>query len=287
LTGGYLIESGPPLASQNSPLPFPKDATKIGRSMKPEPNATASATSKPTQPAAARPDSNPPSDASPTSASSRPPDGPGEASYSGRYRYTEEKVRQYQRRDPGRNAAELRLMSRGLELIPPNLRVLDIPCGYGRVSALLHQKGYHPTAADLSEAMLKAAEHFLKEQKVPCRVEHQDIEALTYEDGEFDAVVCFRLFHHFPNPQIRDRAVREICRVASRFVLLSYFNPGSATFVKRKLENVLIGRKIKKHYTSLSEVSGYFQKYGFHLVKNLAQLPLVHSLHLAVFARNP
>ena len=36
-------------------------------------------------------------------------------------------------------------------------------------------------------------------------IERQDIEAMTYADKAFDTIVCFRLFHHFPDRAIRAR----------------------------------------------------------------------------------
>jgi hypothetical protein len=45
------------------------------------------------------------------------------------------------------------------------------------------------------------------------------------------------------------------------------------------------GRTSAKHSTPLSEVREYFAQAGFGLVKDFAQMPLVHTLHLAVFER--
>ena len=95
------------------------------------------------------------------------------------------------------------------------------------------------------------------------------------------AFVCFRLFHHFPNAEIRQRVVSELCRVARQFVVLSYFSPRSVTSLKRKIT----GRESHRHATPLTEVAGYFEACGFQLVKDFAQLPLLHTLHVAIFER--
>jgi ubiquinone/menaquinone biosynthesis C-methylase UbiE len=116
-------------------------------------------------------------------------------------------------------------------------------------------------------------------------VARQDVERLTYADSQFDTVISFRLFHHFPNAEIRQRAVAELCRVARKFVVLSYFSPASVTSLKRRLRVVMGGRPSEKHPTSLGEVESYFTRAGFRLVKNFAQMPLIHTLHLAVFER--
>jgi SAM-dependent methyltransferase len=201
--------------------------------------------------------------------------------YRGRVKYTREAAQKYQRRKPGKHHAELRLIDKAFQHIPTTHRVLDIPCGGGRVTVHLKKKGYRMTAADLSGDMLSIARQVVGD--VP--VERQDIENLTYANERFDAVLSFRLFHHFPNPEIRQRVVNELCRVAAHHVVLSYFSPMSWTSIKRKLRAARGERKSDKHTTPLAEVTGYFENAGFRLVKDYAQLSLVHTLHVAVFAR--
>jgi hypothetical protein len=89
------------------------------------------------------------------------------------------------------------------------------------------------------------------------------------------------LFHHFPTPEIRQRVVSELCRVAAKSVALSYFSPRSVQSLRRKLS----GKDRDRFATSLSEVEGYFARAGFRLVKDFAQTPFIHTLHLAVFER--
>lgn len=208
-----------------------------------------------------------------------------QAAYSGRTKYDERTARKYQRRKSGKHAAEMRLIDRAFALVPLKHRVLDAPCGGGRVTVHLTRKGYAVTAADLSDAMIEIARENFSKEKLNIAVEKQDIEHFTLPDRSFDTVISFRLFHHFPTPEIRQRVVSELCRVARKFVALSYFSPASVTSVKRKLRTVLGRKGDEKYATPLSEVEGYFQNAGFRLVKDFAQLRLIHTLHLALFER--
>jgi ubiquinone/menaquinone biosynthesis C-methylase UbiE len=201
--------------------------------------------------------------------------------YPGRIKYTEEKSRKYQQRKPGKHRAEIRLIDKAFAHVPKTHRVLDVPCGGGRVTVHLQKQGYRMSAADLSENMIEIARSAVGD----ATVEKQDVERLTYPDRHFDTVVSFRLFHHFPNPEIRQRVVNELCRVAKSNVVLSYFSPVSWTSMKRKFRAARGGRKSDKHATPLSEVTGYFERAGFKLVKDYAQLPVIHTLHVAVFER--
>jgi SAM-dependent methyltransferase len=206
--------------------------------------------------------------------------------YNGRVKYTPEKARAYQIRAERKERAELRLVERAFGIIPRG-RVLDAPCGGGRVTLMLAGLGYKMTAADLSDAMLEITREKVAASSLKIPVEKQDLEHLSYPDLHFDAIISFRLFHHFPNAEIRQRVVTELCRVAKDFVALSYFSPYSYTSLDRKWRAARGGRKSQKHSTSLSEVKSYFEKCGFELVRDFARLNLIHTLHLAVFRRRP
>jgi len=206
--------------------------------------------------------------------------------YNGRVKYTPEKARAYQVRAERKEKAELRLVERAFAIIPRG-QVLDAPCGGGRVTMMLAGLGYKMTAADLSDAMLEITREKITANGLKIPVEKQDLEHLTYPDHHFDAIISFRLFHHFPNDEIRQRVVTELCRVAKGFVALSYFSPYSYTSLDRKWRAARGGRKSQKHSTSLREVKSYFEKCGFELVRDFARLNLIHTLHLAVFRRRP
>jgi ubiquinone/menaquinone biosynthesis C-methylase UbiE len=207
------------------------------------------------------------------------------AAYRGRTKYDETAAAKYQVRRESKNRAEMRLVERAFAAIPRDARVLDVPCGGGRVTIHLLQRGYTVSSGDLSESMLSIARESIVHAGFPADVQRQDIEQLNYPDQAFDAVICFRLFHHFPDATIRQRTVKELCRVARRWVALSYFSPASVTSIKRKLRAAMGGRKAEHYPTSLSEVSGYFDRCGFKLAKDFAQMPLVHTMHLALFQR--
>ena len=210
--------------------------------------------------------------------------GPKSA-YGARTKYDERKAHKYQHRNPARDRAEMRMVDRAFAAIPKTHRVLDVPCGGGRIALRLGAHGYRVAAGDLSEAMLAIARQRATEAGLHCPVEKLDVEQLSHGDRAFDTIVTFRLFHHFPTPEIRQRVVNELCRVARKFVVLSYFSPLSVTSLRRKLHSLVGKKKSAKNYTPLAEVEGYFAKAGFRLVKDFAQTPFLRTLHLAVFER--
>lgn len=207
------------------------------------------------------------------------------AAYAGRVKYNEATARRYQIRKEGKHRGEMKLVDKAFKLIPKSHRVLDLPCGGGRVTVHLGLQGYAMSSADLSDAMLQITRENVARNGLKGSVEKQDIERLTYADQHFDSLVSFRLFHHFPTADIRQRVVSELCRVTKHFVAMSYFSPLSPTYLKRRLRAAIGKPRGDKHHTSLAEVEGYFAKAGFRLVKDFARTPLLHTLHVAVFER--
>src|ERR1051326_5163463 len=101
-------------------------------------------------------------------------------SYAGRVKYNGQRARGYQHRKPHKHRAEMRLIDRAFALVPKSHRVLDVPCGGGRVMLHLAQKGYTASGADLSESMLAIARESVSKANLSCVVERQDLEKLSY-----------------------------------------------------------------------------------------------------------
>ena len=84
---------------------------------------------------------------------------------------------------------------------------------YGREAHYILEKGHRAVASDISDTLLKegAAAGYIT------RYSRQNAEALGYEDGAFDYVLCKESWHHFPRPF---KALYEMIRVARRGVVL-------------------------------------------------------------------
>lgn len=96
------------------------------------------------------------------------------------------------------NRAYTELVSR---LLPSAGRVLEL--GPGGHSLLGCVSARVKVACDLSEAMLRAGSGCSNPVV-------GDVQSLPYKDGQFDAIMCFNLLEHVPDPR---RAVEEAARV--------------------------------------------------------------------------
>lgn len=191
----------------------------------------------------------------------------------------------YTRRKQHKHDAEMRLIRKALAYLNGVNSFLDAPCGTGRATIMLTREGYTTTGVDLGEAAVTVARQELEKAGVLANIEQADIEKLQYQDGSFDAILCFRLYHHFPDDEIREKVIGELCRVAKNYVLISYLSPFSFTSIKRNLRATLLNKPSRQHTTSLASIENLFIQNNFKLVRNIPRQRFFHTLHLAVFER--
>jgi ubiquinone/menaquinone biosynthesis C-methylase UbiE len=89
-------------------------------------------------------------------------------------------------------------------------RVLDLPCGTGRLLPALAAAGYRAVGADVAREMLQAG-RALRPARLP-QVQ-ADAACLPFRSASFDAVVCLRFLFHL-EPLERRRCLAELRRVA-------------------------------------------------------------------------
>ena len=90
--------------------------------------------------------------------------------------------------------------------VTAGMRVLDVCCGTGVVTAAIAARGADVTGIDFSAAMLAEA----RRRHPELRFDPGDAEALPYSDASFDAVVSNFGVHHAPHPE---KAIAEAFRV--------------------------------------------------------------------------
>jgi ubiquinone/menaquinone biosynthesis C-methylase UbiE len=147
-----------------------------------------------------------------------------------------------------RNRREWQCIEKALRGIPSGASVLDLPCGTGRLASLLEPKGYRITEADYSQHMIDVAiEAYLEKMGLDELPEHiqfvqTDVMNTEFEDGEFDAVVCNRLLHHFPTPALRQEALSELARISKGVLVISYFTNFAVSALRFHMKNKIKGR---------------------------------------------
>lgn len=109
-------------------------------------------------------------------------------------------------------------------------RILDAPCGAGRLTPTLAALG-SIVSLDANAPMLAAARQ--GEPRLACV--QAGIERLPFADASFDAVVCCRLLHHLHSRDQLERAVSELVRVSRDLVVASFWDAASLPGLRLRL----------------------------------------------------
>ena len=100
------------------------------------------------------------------------------------------------------------------------LAVLDAGCGEGYMSRTLAENGAKVTGIDFSAELIKAARAHELSAELPVTFDVGSVNALPYDPGIFDLVLCNHLLNDLQDPA---QAIREFARVLSeegRIVIL-------------------------------------------------------------------
>ena len=142
---------------------------------------------------------------------------------------------------------EKRCITKSLANVPRDARVLDLPCGNGRFLPLLKKLGYRVTAADSSGYMINKTRHYAASCDENCSGKIDSFHIVNiletpFANKYFDAVVCNRLFHHFSEPEVRKQALKELCRICSGPIVVSFFCNLSIDNLTSKLSDIVRGQ---------------------------------------------
>jgi len=180
------------------------------------------------------------------------------------------------------NWLELRLIDRALKyakVLPP-ARILDVPCGTGRLSLHLLKRGYSVTGVDISKEMVRYIKKRLKKEGIYNKiiVKVEDAEKLSFPDNSFDAGVSLRLLGHTP-PKNRLKILQELNRVCSKCLILTYYSKNCVQNILRKKRR--IKSNILWYPVTISEIDLELKKLDlkkekvYHLVRGLSETMIV------------
>ena len=105
--------------------------------------------------------------------------------------------------------------------LPTRARVLDAPCGGGRLALEMADFGYAVTGIDLSSDLIASARRDAEQRHLPVDFRQGDMRRLP-EDGEYDGAVCFwNSFGYFDDAGNLDflRAVSRSLKPGGRLAL--------------------------------------------------------------------
>ncbi|HWB20794.1 MAG TPA: class I SAM-dependent methyltransferase [Phycisphaerales bacterium] len=141
---------------------------------------------------------------------------------------------------------EMRCILAGLGEMKRGAKVLDLPCGTGRLLKELSERGWEVVSADSSAHMVGLAKDHAKRVGLntdAARFVVASVMKTPFGDGEFDGVVCNRLLHHFREADVRQAALKELRRICKGRIVVSFFSSASFDGVMFKLKDAMRRRK--------------------------------------------
>ncbi len=149
--------------------------------------------------------------------------------------------------ESSKNLREMICITAALDGVGPGSRVLDLPCGTGRLAGMLLGRSYEVVAADYSLPMIEAAKAYRRETGLDATAqarltfEQQDVMNTTFDDDAFDVVICNRLLHHYPSSETRRAVLAELARICRDRLVVSYYDSFALSALKFRLRNRLRG----------------------------------------------
>ena len=143
-------------------------------------------------------------------------------------------------------------------------RVLDAPCGTGKMAPILIGNYSEIVAGDISPNMLKIAKDVYGELGfVDAQFDVIDLEKLTEYGSNYDIHICFRLMHRLPN-HIKRKMLSEMAKT-SKHAIVSFGLRSLFLDLKHFIKSIIFQDPDEGYYTrakkrQLEEIVGdYFE----------------------------
>jgi ubiquinone/menaquinone biosynthesis C-methylase UbiE len=133
--------------------------------------------------------------------------------------------------------------------------LIDVPCGSGRLSNTLSEGGERNyLGIDISDNMLEEARRVNPSLKYLLG----NVLDLPIDSGEASLILCMRLLHHIKSSNERVKILRELARVSSKWVLVSFYRKECVRNFSKRLR----GKEVKGHPISVQRFLLEAEKVG-------------------------
>lgn len=133
------------------------------------------------------------------------------------------------------NRIEQALVQQYINALPAGAVVLDAPCGNGRMSQWVIDRGdLGLVAVDYNQTMLNSMRLHAQQRLLGCRV-RADVLALPLADKSVDLAINMRLLHHIPDDATRLGMLGQFARVCRGTIITSYWTTHSWRYLRRRL----------------------------------------------------
>jgi len=155
-------------------------------------------------------------------------------------------------------------------------RVLDLPCGTGKLASVFAHFDFKVVAADISRQMMEVAAREYRDLPGFIGFQQMDASATKFADEEFDAVVCLRLLHRVPDA-VRLAILADLGRVSRRHVIVSVGLTNSFQEFRRQVRKTITGTTTVPYPVTRSVFAGQLASACLSPIRWTPVLPFVSS----------
>jgi ubiquinone/menaquinone biosynthesis C-methylase UbiE len=167
---------------------------------------------------------------------------------------------------------------------PSVRRIVDLPCGTGKLAPVFARHRISVVAADISREMMDVAE--AEYRKIPGFVGlvQADATATEFRDEEFDAAVCLRLLHRVPDT-VREIMLAEISRISRHYVIISAGVTDRLQEARRTLRRWTTGTSTVPYPVTRDVLTSQLSRAGLDPLRWVPVLPVLSSEWVVICAK--
>ena len=125
--------------------------------------------------------------------------------------YTKLTVRELSKKKKGQNKKELSFLKM---MLSKKSHILDLGCGYGRLTIPLKKEGFNIEGIDITPYMIKKAKELAKRKNLKIKFKIGDMKNLPYKNDSFDTIICmWSVFMEVSNRKDQIKTLSEMKRI--------------------------------------------------------------------------
>ena len=171
-----------------------------------------------------------------------------------------------------RNVRKWKTILAALEETAGVRSILDMPCGTGRFTGHLADRGYLTVGSDISHEMMKVAEQKTGHPDQLAGYVQADAVAVPLKDASLDCVMSVRFMFHV-DPETRIRILREMGRVSRRWLIVDYRHRYSLRYAKWRVLRAFGMTRQRLDRVSHAQLEREFHAAGLSICK---VIPVAH-----------
>ena len=180
------------------------------------------------------------------------------------------------------NSLEKSVIRAAFRDVPKTARILDLPCGTGRLASALLESGFSVEGVDISAAMLDVAKRKLHSFGDRFTTRVADVHELAKaEPKRYDAALCARVLMHFPlDEQIA--FLKSVAQLTKGTVVLTQSLSSPYQRFRRSVKN-LIGNQPPANYPlTEDDLASLLRGAGLREVRRLRLAALISEAMVVI-----